>query len=84
MEIIVKILKSIEKALKKKLPYDIIKAQKEIQMEVNKMKEIMWQEFNKSDRLVTKRKTFKAEYAMQKFIEKLVEKDNFYVILAIR
>lgn len=84
MEIIVKILKSIEKVLKKKLPYDIIKAQKEIQMEVNKMKEIMWQEFNKSDRLVTKRKTFKTEKAMQKFIERLVEKENFYTILATR
>ena len=84
MEIIVKILKSIEKVLKKKLPYDIIKAQKEIQMEVNKMKEIMWQEFNKSDRLVTKRKTFKTEKAMQEFIEKLIEKENFYIMLATR
>lgn len=38
MEIIVKILKSIEKVLKKILSYDIIKAQKEIQMEVNQMR----------------------------------------------
>lgn len=44
----------------------------------------MWQEFNKSDRLVTKRKTFKTDEAMQKFIEKVVEKENFYTILATR
>ena len=48
------------------------------------MKEISWQEFNKSDRVVTKRKSFKTEEAMKKFIEKLVEKDNFYTILATR
>lgn len=48
------------------------------------MKELMWQEFNKSDRLVTKRKTFKTDEAMQKFIEKVVEKENFYTILATR
>lgn len=48
------------------------------------MKEIVWQEFNKSDRIVTKRKSFKAEEAMQKFIEKVIEKDNFYTILATR
>ena len=48
------------------------------------MKEIVWQEFNKSDRIVTKRKRFKTEEAMQKFIEKVIEKDNFYTILATR
>ena len=48
------------------------------------MKEIVWQEFNKSDRLVTKRKSFKTGEAMEKFIEKLTEKDNFYTILATR
>lgn len=48
------------------------------------MKEIVWQEFNKSDRIVTKRKSFKTEDAMQKFIEKLAEKDNFHTILATR
>ena len=48
------------------------------------MKEIMWQEFNKSDRIVTKRKSFKSDEAMEKFIEKLTEKDNFYTILATR
>ena len=48
------------------------------------MKELMWQEFNKSDRLVTKRKTFKTDEAMQKFIEKLIEKENFYTMLATR
>lgn len=48
------------------------------------MKEIVWQEFNKSDRIVTKRKSFKTEEAMQKFIEKVIEKDNFYTIRATR
>lgn len=48
------------------------------------MKEIVWQEFNKSDRLVTKRKTLKTVEALEKFIEKLTEKDNFYTILATR
>ena len=48
------------------------------------MKEIVWQEFNKSDRLVTKRKSCKTGEAMEKFIEKLTEKDNFYTILATR
>ena len=48
------------------------------------MKEIVWQEFNKSDRIVTKRKSFKTEEAMLKFIEKVTEKDNFYTILATR
>ena len=48
------------------------------------MKEIVWQEFNKSDRIVTKRKSFKTEEAMQKYIEKVIEKDNFYTILATR
>ena len=48
------------------------------------MKELVWQEFNKSDRIVTKRKSFKTEEAMQKFVEKPTEKDNFYTILATR
>lgn len=52
--------------------------------EVHTMKEIVWQEFNKGDRLVTKRKSFKSGEAMEKFIEKLTEKDNFYTILATR
>lgn len=49
-----------------------------------KMFEVVWQEFNKSDRLVTKRKSFKTSEAMEKFIEKVSEKDNFYTILATR
>lgn len=48
------------------------------------MFEVMWQEFNKSDRLVTKRKSFKTTEAMEKFIEKVSENDNFYTILATR
>lgn len=48
------------------------------------MFEVVWQEFNKSDRLVTKRKSFKTSEAMEKFIEKVSEKDNFCTILATR
>lgn len=48
------------------------------------MFEVVWQEFNKGDRLVTKRKSFKTTEAMEKFIEKVSEKDNFYTILATR
>lgn len=48
------------------------------------MREIAWQEFNKSDKLVTKRKSFKTDEALEKFIEKLTEKDNFYTFLATR
>ena len=48
------------------------------------MKEVAWQEFNKSDRIVAKRKSFKTEEAMEKFIKKITEKDNFYTILATR
>ena len=47
-------------------------------------KELAWQEFNKRDQVVTKRKEFKSEEAMIKFINKLVEKENFYRILASR
>ena len=48
------------------------------------MKEIAWQEFNKSGRLATKHKSFNTEKAMEKYMEKLFEKDNFYTILATR
>ena len=48
------------------------------------MKEVAWQEFNKSGRLVTKRKTFKTDAALERFIQKLFEKDNFYGVLATR
>ena len=46
--------------------------------------EITWQEFSKSGQIVTKRKEFKTEKAIQKYIEKLYEKDNFYMILGTR
>lgn len=48
------------------------------------MKELAWQEFNKSDRIVTKRKSFKTDETLEKFIEKITEKENFYTILATR
>ncbi len=43
---------------------------------------IRWQEFNKKDQLVMKEKYFKTEKALNKFIEKLIQKDNFYSIYA--
>lgn len=48
------------------------------------MNELAWQEINKNDKVVTKRKTFKTSEAMEKFIEKVCEKDNFYKILVTR
>lgn len=48
------------------------------------MREIAWQEFTKSGEITTKRKTFKTEEALQRFIEKITEKDSFYTILATR
>lgn len=48
------------------------------------MYEVTWTEINRKDQLVTKRKSFKTEAAMQKYIEKLVEKDNYYGNLATR
>ena len=46
------------------------------------MHEVTWNEINRKDQIVAKRKSFKTSKAMEKFIEKLVEKDNFYGILA--
>ena len=48
------------------------------------MNEIAWQEFDKSGRLVTKRKSFKNSEAMEKFIKSIFGKDNFYTIIATR
>ena len=48
------------------------------------MFEVAWQEFNKSGRLVVKRKCFKDERAMERFVQKLFQKDSFYQILATR
>lgn len=48
------------------------------------MYEVVYQEIDKRGKIATKRKTFKTESAMQKFIEKLREKDSFYAILATR
>lgn len=46
------------------------------------MYEVVWQEVNSKDRIVAKRKSFKTAQAMEKFIDKLTEKDNFVCILA--
>ena len=44
--------------------------------------EIRWIEINKKMELVNKRKGFDTEKARDKFVEKLVEKDNYYGMLA--
>ena len=41
---------------------------------------VEWIEFNKEDRMVRKDKFFKTSKAMDKFIEKLEQKNNFYKI----
>lgn len=43
---------------------------------------VEWVEFNKKDQLVGKRKEFKTEDEMKKFIDKLEKKDSFYMISA--
>ena len=48
------------------------------------MYEIAWKEVSKTERIVIKRKTFKTEVAMNKFIGKLFDKDNFLEIFATR
>ncbi len=48
------------------------------------MYEVVWQEFNKSGRLVTKCKSFNTAESMEKHIDKLFKKDNFHTILATR
>lgn len=48
------------------------------------MREIAWQEVNKKDQVVTKRKEFKTEAAFQRFIEKLYNKDNFLGVIGVR
>ena len=48
------------------------------------MTEIVWQEFNKSGNIVTKRKSVKTQEAAERFIEKLYDKDSFYRVLASR
>lgn len=48
------------------------------------MFEVAWQEFDRNDRVVSKRKTFKTAEAMNKFIDKVSEKGNFYRIIGTR
>lgn len=48
------------------------------------MYEVAWQEISKSGKVLTKRKSFQTQKALEKFIEKLYDKDSFYGILATR
>ena len=48
------------------------------------MFEVSWQEIKATGMIVTKRKAFKTEKALDKFVEKLFDKDSFYRILGTR
>lgn len=46
------------------------------------MFEVTYQEVNKRDEVVTKRKSFKTAAARDKFVERASQKDNFLCVLA--
>ena len=46
--------------------------------------EVAWQEFDRNDRIVTKRKAFKTEEGRAKFIERISYKASFYCIYGTR
>lgn len=46
------------------------------------MFEVTYQEVNKRDEVVTKRKSFKTAAALEKFVERASHKDNFLCVLA--
>lgn len=48
------------------------------------VKEMRWQEFSKSGEIRTKQKAFPDGKALDKFLERLEKKDNFYRVLAFR
>ena len=48
------------------------------------MFEVAWKEINNRYRIVCKRKAFKSEAALERFIDNLIEKDNFYEIIGYR
>jgi len=43
---------------------------------------VRWQEFNKANQVILKQKIFRSEKSMEKFVDKLIMKDNFYRIVA--
>ena len=45
------------------------------------MFEIIWQEFNRKARVITKCKHFRSYPAMVKFMDKIEGKDNFWQII---
>ena len=47
---------------------------------MDKQFQVAWQEFDAKDRMVTKRRSFATFKAMKTFINKLIEKPNFYQI----
>ncbi len=51
---------------------------------MQELKEVAWQEFDRNDRVTTKTKEFKTEKALDRFLKKLVEKNNFYRIIGYR
>ena len=45
------------------------------------MYEVAWEEFNRQNQIISKRKSFKTAAARDSFTDKLVEKNNFYRIV---
>ena len=48
------------------------------------MFEVAWKEINSKYRIVCKRKAFKSESALGAFIDRLIERDNFFEITGYR
>lgn len=46
--------------------------------------EVAWREFDRNDTIVTKTKEFSSQKALDKFVEKLTARDNFYEIYGYR
>lgn len=46
--------------------------------------EVAWREFDRNDTIVTKTKEFSSKKAMDRFIDRIKEKDNFYEIYGTR
>ena len=45
-------------------------------------KSIVWTEFDRQDRLITKSREFKTSKALEAFVKRLEQKDNFNEIIA--
>lgn len=48
------------------------------------MYRVAWKEINSRGRIVCKRKAFRSAHALDTFFDNLIEKNNFYEIIAYR